>query len=247
MQGFVQCESDTIEGHPFEFLLISRRSCRRAGLRYQRRGIDSDGHVANFVETEQVFWFPSAPADTIASDISNQQRRPGQLISFVQLRGSIPLFWSQNAQSRKPVPQLEKDEGENLSAMRRHFASLLARYGKPLVLISLVETAGRESKLGEAFGQTVSKLSDDLPVDYFPFDMHLECRGMRYEKLSGLMDRLTEKLDSIGYFWCAGNETFHRQSGVIRTNVRNSCHWRFLIITINSVWIVWIAPMLHSV
>lgn len=32
--------------------LISRRSVKRAGVRYLRRGIDSDGDVANFVETE---------------------------------------------------------------------------------------------------------------------------------------------------------------------------------------------------
>lgn len=36
------------------FTLISRRSRFRAGVRYRRRGIDASGHVANFVETEQV-------------------------------------------------------------------------------------------------------------------------------------------------------------------------------------------------
>ncbi|VDP77444.1 unnamed protein product [Echinostoma caproni] len=35
-------------------VLISRRSRFRAGTRYRRRGIDHDGHVANYVETEQV-------------------------------------------------------------------------------------------------------------------------------------------------------------------------------------------------
>lgn len=33
---------------------MSRRSRDRAGLRYQRRGVDDDAHVANFVETETV-------------------------------------------------------------------------------------------------------------------------------------------------------------------------------------------------
>lgn len=31
---------------------MSRRSCKRAGTRYNARGIDDDGNVANFVETE---------------------------------------------------------------------------------------------------------------------------------------------------------------------------------------------------
>ena len=33
---------------------MSRRSRDRAGLRYQRRGIDDAAHVANFVETETI-------------------------------------------------------------------------------------------------------------------------------------------------------------------------------------------------
>jgi hypothetical protein len=37
-----------------EYAIISRRSRERAGLRYQRRGIDDDAHVANFVETEAI-------------------------------------------------------------------------------------------------------------------------------------------------------------------------------------------------
>lgn len=32
--------------------LISRRSANRAGVRYLKRGVDEDGNVANFVETE---------------------------------------------------------------------------------------------------------------------------------------------------------------------------------------------------
>lgn len=34
--------------------LISRISCERAGARFHIRGVNDDGHVSNFVETEQV-------------------------------------------------------------------------------------------------------------------------------------------------------------------------------------------------
>ena len=34
--------------------VVSRRSRHRAGTRYKRRGVDADGHVANYVESEQV-------------------------------------------------------------------------------------------------------------------------------------------------------------------------------------------------
>jgi len=37
-----------------DYIIMSRRSRDRAGLRYQRRGIDDGAHVANFVETETI-------------------------------------------------------------------------------------------------------------------------------------------------------------------------------------------------
>jgi hypothetical protein len=52
--------ANTVLGKPtqraieVEYAIISRRSRERAGLRYQRRGIDDDAHVANFVETEAI-------------------------------------------------------------------------------------------------------------------------------------------------------------------------------------------------
>jgi SacI homology domain len=39
--------------YSFTMLFVSRRSCKRQGTRYTRRGIDAEGNVANFVETEQ--------------------------------------------------------------------------------------------------------------------------------------------------------------------------------------------------
>lgn len=64
MQGYYQTSTfaiprepeDTEEGDAakVDYILVSRRSRNRAGLRYQRRGIDDEAHVANFVETEAV-------------------------------------------------------------------------------------------------------------------------------------------------------------------------------------------------
>jgi hypothetical protein len=67
MQGWVQSSSFTVPippnplepnvdlgSVPVDIGVISRRSRDRAGLRYQRRGIDDQGHVANMVETEMI-------------------------------------------------------------------------------------------------------------------------------------------------------------------------------------------------
>ena len=43
-----------MKGHAFNYVVISRRQCFRAGTRYYMRGVDSEGYAANFVETEQI-------------------------------------------------------------------------------------------------------------------------------------------------------------------------------------------------
>lgn len=60
MQGYCQISAFDIpedgaeDPVPVDYVLISRRSRDRAGLRYQRRGVDDEAHVANFVETETI-------------------------------------------------------------------------------------------------------------------------------------------------------------------------------------------------
>ncbi|KAH9484391.1 Phosphatidylinositide phosphatase SAC2 [Psilocybe cubensis] len=62
MQGYCQVTKFNIPSSPVtveedvdvDYILVSRRSRYRPGLRYQRRGIDEGAHVANFVETETI-------------------------------------------------------------------------------------------------------------------------------------------------------------------------------------------------
>jgi hypothetical protein len=52
IQGFVGYFDLYVNGKRLDFHLLSRRSSRRAGTRYNSRGIDDDGNVSNYVETE---------------------------------------------------------------------------------------------------------------------------------------------------------------------------------------------------
>lgn len=49
--------------------VISRRSCHRAGTRLYKRGIESSGDVANFVETEQIVEFEGAVSSFVEVNI----------------------------------------------------------------------------------------------------------------------------------------------------------------------------------
>ncbi|RUP50633.1 hypothetical protein BC936DRAFT_138303 [Jimgerdemannia flammicorona] len=144
-QGSLQIEACEVEGFAFDFILISRRSRERAGLRYQRRGLNEHGHVANFVETEQIVAFER-------EDMTHHA-------SFVQTRGSIPLFWSQTPYGLHPVPVLERSEAENEIAFEHHFADQVAKYG-PQVAINLTELHGREAIVGGEYRSRVEHLAE---------------------------------------------------------------------------------------
>ena len=84
--------------------LISRRSRFRAGTRYFRRGIDHDGNVANFNETEQILLVegPTTPGSVRTFDDNYAAK-----LSYVQIRGSVPVFWSEiNTLRYKPDLQI---------------------------------------------------------------------------------------------------------------------------------------------
>lgn len=81
--------------------LIARRSRYYAGARYLKRGVNQKGHVANDVETEQI---------VIDGTITPLLLSKSKWTSFVQHRGSIPLFWTQdlNASMGGMKPPIER-------------------------------------------------------------------------------------------------------------------------------------------
>lgn len=172
----------------FLITVVSRRSIKRAGLRYLRRGIDDDGYAANNVETEQLLSSPSW------SDF--------KIFSFLQVRGSIPLFFTQTPYSLKPAAVLQHSESANLKALTRHFDQLRQRYNG-IQVVNLVEKHGVESAIGEAFETNVEKYNADKQADtdkvaFEWFDFHSACRGMKFENISLLIDTLGTKVESWG-------------------------------------------------
>lgn len=89
MDGYIEINPCTCISGSFYFALISRRECYRTGARFHTRGADPSGNCANFAETEQIITFN------------------GNISSWVQTRGSIPLIWFQprsiNPSKAKPT------------------------------------------------------------------------------------------------------------------------------------------------
>ena len=89
----IELRSASINNRDLLFLLISRRSRHRAGTRYFTRGIDADGNTANFNETEQIVLLDPLPAN--GEPIRRGRVEGRERLSFVQTRGSAPLFWAE--------------------------------------------------------------------------------------------------------------------------------------------------------
>ena len=79
ISGFIDIKKVFTLSKSFKVCLFSRLSCDRVGTRFNCRGVNDDGNVANFVETEQVFF----------SEDSDEES------AFLQLRGSVPVFFMQ--------------------------------------------------------------------------------------------------------------------------------------------------------
>lgn len=199
-------------GKDFLLTLISRRSIKRAGLRYLRRGVDDEGNTANSVETEQIL---SSPTWDTTQD---------KIFSFTQIRGSIPLYFSQSPYSLKPQVTTWGSTETNAKAFRRHFASLATRYGD-IYGASLVDKHGTEAKIGELYERHAKIFNENGgldgkggPLSFEWFDFHYVCRGMRFENVSLLMDTLSPFLRSAGWTEISNDELVLKQSGVLRTN-----------------------------
>lgn len=103
IQGYVKGFRAETLYVPYEYTLISRRSKYQSGTRFSSRGVNSEGHVANFVETEEIYSF-----HRIA-------------ISWVVLRGSVPLFWGQTGFGAH-VKIVESENQKNI--LEKHFRML---------------------------------------------------------------------------------------------------------------------------
>ncbi|XP_061483783.1 synaptojanin-1 isoform X3 [Rhineura floridana] len=180
--------------------IISRLSCERAGTRFNVRGTNDDGHVANFVETEQVIFLDECVS------------------SFIQIRGSVPLFWEQpGLQVGSHRVRMSRGFEANAPAFDRHFHTLKNIYGKQII-VNLLGSKEGEHMLSKAFQSHLkaSEHADDIKM--VNFDYHQMVKGGKAEKLHSVLKPQIQKFLECGFFYFDGKEVQRSQSGTIRTN-----------------------------
>ncbi len=121
---------------PARLVLLCRRSRYHQGHRFFCRGLDRRGEPANEVECEQV---------VVRGDMAS---------SFVQIRGSVPLAWSQPPTARavprvalaSPAAGVGGHWTDHSVLFRRHMRNLESRYGGDIAVVNLVSGTKRGDK-----------------------------------------------------------------------------------------------------
>ncbi|XP_069395621.1 synaptojanin-1 isoform X18 [Paralichthys olivaceus] len=182
--------------------IFSRLSSERAGTRFNVRGTNDDGQVANFVETEQVIFLDD------------------KVSSFIQIRGSIPLFWEQpGIQVGSHRVKLSRGFEANAPAFERHFSALRRLYGKQ-VIINLLGSKEGEHMLSKAFQSHLKASEHATAVKMVNFDYHQNVKGGKADKLHSILKPYLNKfVEECGFFYYAADSGIRRtQGGTIRTN-----------------------------
>lgn len=201
IRGFAEISDQKVNGKDIKYCLVSRQSRHRSGTRFNRRGIDLKGNVANFVETEQIM---------IVDE---------NVLTYLQVRGSIPLFWEQRvnlkymprAQTTNTAEHLAKD------AFRKHIDLLANRYEK-VYCVNLVDNKRAEGELAKTF-QKFCEEAEHPNLHYHHFAFHQECKGMKYENIYNLVDHVKDFLEEFGYtHFTTDGKILQKQRGIFRNN-----------------------------
>ncbi|GCC28197.1 hypothetical protein chiPu_0006625 [Chiloscyllium punctatum] len=235
IHGFCGQSKLLIYGRPVYVTLIARRSCRFAGTRFLKRGANCEGDVANEVETEQII-----------HDASVMSFSAGSYSSYVQVRGSVPLYWSQDISTMMPKPPITLDQADPFAHVAAlHFDQMFQRFGSPIIILNLVKKRERrkhERILSEALYSAIAYLNQFLPPEYIIHYIAWDMAKYTKSKLCNVLDRLSIIAEDVvkrtGFFvnhpdfYCNtlrpgerwdelggyNQNTCRLQTGVLRTN-----------------------------
>ena len=225
IHGSIDQSSLDVFGRRIYITLMARRSRFFAGARFLKRGTNDLGYVANDVETEQI----------VSEALTTSFHAPGPRLwsnptytSYVQHRGSIPLYWTQDNSGVTPRPDIILNLPDPFyTASALHFDDLFQRYGAPIYVLNLIkqrERTPRESKLLYEYKRAIDYLNQSLPKDkkiiYEAFDMARAAKTRGQDVILSL-EHLGEKvLRQTGFFHNGDGEfdTPQVQNGAARTN-----------------------------
>eukprot|EP01129_Flabellula_baltica_P006797 TRINITY_DN2586_c0_g1_i1.p1 TRINITY_DN2586_c0_g1~~TRINITY_DN2586_c0_g1_i1.p1 ORF type:complete len:952 (+),score=154.71 TRINITY_DN2586_c0_g1_i1:100-2856(+) len=198
-KGYIGFQEDHFED--VSVAVISRISNKKAGLKWNSRGLNDDGNVANFVETEQIIYFKGTK----------------NLSSYVQVRGSVPLFWESRQLGGMKKPDIIRTMEATVPSFNAHFNLLLMEYMYVHCINLLSQGNKREKMLSIGYSKQFDHYPNKGRVEYTSFDFHKIC-GSSLENIALLMSTIQSSILSFSCFSFQDGKVLDEQKGVFRTN-----------------------------
>ncbi|KAM7541625.1 hypothetical protein Aperf_G00000043699 [Anoplocephala perfoliata] len=185
--------------HRSQIGIISRLSSFRPGTRFNVRGVDDNGYVANFVETE------------VFINVNKE------VLSHVQIRGTVPLFWEQPGLQVGSHKIIFRFVGTSLRPFNRHFAQIMSHHHDTIIL-NLMSAKGSEGKLSDFYRDYWNASDYQAKIDYIHFDYHAVVAAKGIDGVWPLLTSLEDRLNNWGFFHFDGTKVMRLQTGAVRTN-----------------------------
>lgn len=202
-QGFAEIRDFPFGSENAALALISRVSCRRAGTRFRSRGIDDDGNVSNFVESETLFAYQNLT------------------FSYISVRGTVPVFWDQQGfQLGFPKIQLTRTPAATQYAFDKHISNLKSSYGLVHILNLLNQKEGQaENVLSTCYEFHIRKYPEVGILSQTTFDIYSVCKNSNFERLDALFHLIGRDLQVFGYYVTDESQNvLKEQKGIFRVN-----------------------------
>ena len=175
-----------------ELFLIARKDIRRSGMRFLIRGSDTEGNIANCVEIEEILIYKENDNYIVNS--------------FVQMRGSIPLIWTQEPTVKlNPKIKVNQNFIENYNAFSSHINELIGRYDS-VHCINLIDKKKDQLIIGKEYEKLVieyksKELKNGGNLEFSWFDFHSECKKMQYNNIKKLFlqENVSRNLENCKY------------------------------------------------
>ncbi|KAH3677628.1 hypothetical protein WICMUC_001731 [Wickerhamomyces mucosus] len=201
IRGFAETFQTDLKGKRALVTIISRQSWKRAGTRFNSRGIDDDAYVSNFVETEYIMY---------SSKIA---------YSYLQIRGSVPIFWEQDTSLINAKISITRSEEATQPIFNQHFERLIDNYGNINIVNLLNKDKSSEYSITQRYRYHYEQ-ARNANIQMTEFDFHRETSNQGYSSSNKIYSLIKEQLFNFGFYSynLDTNEVISEQTGIFRTN-----------------------------
>ena len=189
----IKTENEEFSQNDLHFILIGRKDDRRSGMRFLIRGADTNGNVANSVESEEIITYKDKEGKI-------------NICSFIEVRGSIPLIWDQepNLQLNPKIKPLD-DFGKNCEVFKMYIEDMFENYGS-ICCVNLIDKKKDQDIIGKYYNNIVQNYKNankdkEKNLFFVWFDFHAECKNLKYENIKILFktESVKECLNNFGF------------------------------------------------